>query len=157
MLADQIWDYIDKNGPGGCWLWCRSFDTWGYGQVWVDQVKYSTHRFIWEMYNGPIPKGFCVCHSCDNPPCCNPDHLFLGTHDDNMRDMKEKGRSNGGAPAGEGNGRAKITWEEVKTIRKMLNRGTPARVLSRKFGISIPQIYKIKNNNSWKTGDQKCL
>jgi hypothetical protein len=96
----RFWEKVDKSaGPDGCWLY-MGFRKWdGYG--WLarskgdSNVRYITaHRYAWELQNGPT-NGLHVLHKCDNPPCCNPAHLELGTHKDNMADMKAKGRHNG--------------------------------------------------------------
>ena len=82
----------------GCWVWKLSKDHVGYGRLKVSLgsrdrfVFTSAHRYAYQIWNGEIPGGMCVLHRCDNPPCCNPEHLFLGTHSDNMRDMHTKGR-----------------------------------------------------------------
>lgn len=81
----------------GCWLWVGSRTRDGYGLVVVQRsmrrVAHLAHRIAWEMHNGPIPDGACVCHRCDQPLCIRPDHLFLGTHTENMRDAAAKGRT----------------------------------------------------------------
>lgn len=78
----------------GCWFWIGARDRKGYGRISVPpQKKKLVHRATWEMINGPIPKGMLLCHKCDTPSCVNPDHLFLGSHQDNADDMVAKGRS----------------------------------------------------------------
>jgi hypothetical protein len=78
----------------GCIEWGASRFPQGYGQIKVNYQNRKAHRVAWELAHGPIPDGLVVCHRCDNPPCCNVDHLFLGTHSDNTRDMHAKGRAN---------------------------------------------------------------
>jgi hypothetical protein len=75
-----------------CWIWTRSTRE-GYGLIFVNGAQISTHRFSWELHHGPVPIGMCVLHKCDNRPCVNPDHLFLGTKKDNAVDMGRKGRN----------------------------------------------------------------
>lgn len=90
----QFWERVDRAGPelrpglGRCWLWTGSTDKKGYGRHGHD----LTHRRAWRETNGPIPDGLWILHHCDNPPCCNPAHLYAGTHAQNMRDMSERGR-----------------------------------------------------------------
>lgn len=98
-LTSRFWARVNEDGPvlrpelGPCWPWgCGP----GYGQVQVGPTRESTHRISWEIHVGPIPPGLCVCHKCDNPPCVNPAHLFLGTHLDNARDREAKGRGHHG-------------------------------------------------------------
>lgn len=76
----------------GCWEWKRATNSMGYGVLTVNYRTAYAHRLAWEMENGPIPDGALVLHRCDNPRCVRPDHLFLGTHADNMADMTAKGR-----------------------------------------------------------------
>jgi len=83
--------HVDKSGD--CWKWTGPLSDGGYGKFSCGQVKRRAHRVAYEMYVGPIPDGMHVLHRCDNPPCVNPTHLFLGTHLDNMRDMEAKGRA----------------------------------------------------------------
>jgi hypothetical protein len=80
--------------PNGCWEWVRGRTRQGYGKLNRNGKRWAAHRFIWTFVNGPIPNGIHVLHKCDNPPCINPDHLWLGTHTDNMRDKVRKGRLN---------------------------------------------------------------
>lgn len=76
-----------------CWIWTAGKDSWGYGTFRMHGKVIGSHRASWEIHNGPISKGMSVLHHCDNPPCVNPDHLFIGTHTDNMRDCISKGRN----------------------------------------------------------------
>lgn len=99
--TSDFWAKVDKSGgPEACWLWTGCLSGFGYGSFAMDHVKYNAHRLAWILVNGPIPKGdgfhgTCVCHRCDNPKCCNPRHLFLGSQNDNLKDMTRKGRHRG--------------------------------------------------------------
>jgi hypothetical protein len=99
-LEDRFWEKVDKSGD--CWLWTGARDQHGYGSLSVAHegrerrrsVPVKASRVSWQIHNGPIPAGMWVLHRCDNPPCVRPDHLFLGTQLDNMRDASAKGRLN---------------------------------------------------------------
>lgn len=89
-LSDRFWAKVRKSD--GCWPWIKSRQPYGYGRFNYQGKQVQAHRVAWILTNGPIPDDLCVLHSCDNPPCCNPDHLFLGTKGDNNRDCIRKGR-----------------------------------------------------------------
>ncbi len=92
MIPEHFSDAYVPEPNSGCWLWIRSTNINGYGQAYVNKAKLMAHRYAWQLFKGEIPKGIQVLHSCDTPSCVNPEHLYLGTHHDNMRDRKEKGR-----------------------------------------------------------------
>ena len=87
---DRFWAKVDKSGD--CWMWTASKHQKGYGQVRIEGKLYRAHRLSYEWTYGSFDKKLCVCHKCDNPSCVKPEHLFLGTVTDNMRDMCVKGR-----------------------------------------------------------------
>lgn len=93
--AERLAAYLVEM-PNGCMEWTRSGSWFGYGLMKINYKNVPTHRLAWELTNGPIPAGLCVLHKCDNPPCCNPDHLELGTIADNNRQKAERGRANKG-------------------------------------------------------------
>lgn len=156
-LADRFGSKVDKSGgPDACWLWTGHRIPTGYGAIGVGKNTRSTHRLSWELANGPIPEGQHVLHRCDNPPCVNPNHLFLGTHADNVRDMHAKGRSNLNnlhpRMRCETHGSAKLTNAQVREIRTDCRRGQGS-VMARKYGVTRNMIGKIVRREYWKDLD----
>lgn len=133
----------------GCLLWAGGTGTSGYGIIGAGG-KYSghllAHRVAWELANGPIPDGFCVLHRCDNPPCVNPAHLFLGTHADNVADKIAKGRQ----PVGEDAGPSKLTESQVRSIRgRYAAGGVSQKQLGRENGVAQGVIWCVIHRKTW--------
>jgi len=131
----------------GCWNWTAYKDKRGYGAFLLAGHPKLAHRVSYQLYVGEIPDGLCVCHRCDNPACVRPDHLFLGTVADNMRDRTVKGR--GGDHAGERNGRAKLTIEQVIEIRARYSNGARRIDLAKEFGVTPTNISFISRGRHW--------
>lgn len=127
----------------GCWLWIGSTVTDGYG-VWVAHGQRTAHRAAYVMHKGAIPNGLHVLHKCDQPNCVNPEHLFLGTHQDNMADLRAKGRAYGAK--GEANYGAKLTEEQVMAV--MADPRSCAEI-SAQYGVTGAMVDKIRNGKSW--------
>jgi len=147
----RFWDKVDKSGD--CWEWtgCRVH---GYGQMLIDGSGVKAHRLSWVMHNGEIPAGdhhgtMCVLHKCDNPGCVNPDHLFLGTHQDNMDDMSRKGRANAPSLSGESNGASRLTESDVIEIRN-LHPHKNQHQLADMFGVAVMTINRAVRRITWK-------
>jgi len=109
------------------------------------------HRYIYEKYFGPIPKGLFVCHSCDNRKCINPKHLWLGTNRENLQDMIEKGRNNNQklSVLGEDNSQAKLTEKDIISIRKERKTGLTMKSLAQKYNVSDSNIHRIIHRQLW--------
>lgn len=133
-----------------CKEWTGTKDKDGYGLGKYMGRMARTHRIAWMEEVGPIPPGLCVLHKCDNRACRNVEHLFLGTQQDNLRDMTEKGRRGTRAPAGELQARAKLTWAQVQQIRADTR---TAKLIAADYGVSPTQIWSIKNHKTWKNGN----
>lgn len=130
----------------GCWLWIGTRDPkTGYGALRIGKKMMKAHRVSWDLYNGPIPDGLKVLHQCDVPNCINPDHLFLGTQLDNVRDMIAKGRKS--SHAGELNGRAKLTAEQAAEIK--LATGS-LHEIARRYGVGKSIVGYIRSGQNWK-------
>jgi hypothetical protein len=130
-----------------CWNWTAYKDWKGYGRFELaGRVQYA-HRVSYQLYVGEIPEGLYICHRCDNPSCVRPAHLFLGTNADNMRDRENKGRCV--HPSGEKHGRAKLTEEQVKTIRTRRGDGVRSSVFEKEFGVAHQTISDIVNYRRW--------
>lgn len=121
---EKFWAAVDRSaGADGCWPWGGFKDRRGYGRLSRHGRMLNAHRLAWSLANGDadIPAGLVVMHMCDNPQCCNPAHLRLGTYSENTRDMHAKGRSKG--PRGETHPFAKLTAERIEFARRLRSRG----------------------------------
>jgi hypothetical protein len=144
----KVWKYKEQ---GACWVWFGGKMRKGYGEIALGgrgTPHISAHRLAWILHNGPIPKGMLVCHHCDNPPCVNPEHLFLGTYSDNMMDLEKKGLSN--HPKGEDN-HAKLSEEQVQEIRrKYVPNVVTMLQLGKEYGVADETIRKIILRKKWR-------
>lgn len=149
-VSERFWARVLKGD--GCWIWQGPINKSGYGAH--GKGARLAHRISWEMSTGQDPGSLFVCHRCDSPPCVRPDHLFLGTHLDNMRDMDAKGRRRGTFQpgmnnAGESHGRAKLTDDAVRQIRGMYRAGVSCKDIAPLFGIASNTAYQVAARRKW--------
>lgn len=144
-LAEYFWEYVEKTDT--CWWWTGIIHSNGYGRFWLNDTRFYAHRVSYELNCGPIPPGYFVCHHCDNPLCVRPDHLFLGTPQENVADSVAKGRS----ARGEKNAHTKLTEEDVIAIRETYAAGgITHRELAHQYNVSRKSIGDIINRRRWK-------
>lgn len=168
-LAERIWSRVRQTET--CWLWEGPVYRSGYGRIKVDGKQTRAHRAVWLMLFGPIPDGLHVLHSCDVKLCVRPDHLHLGTHQDNMRELNERmpyqrmgGVSSQTAARGEKHGThthpekvtrgeahhaAKLDAEKVRQIRELHAAGVDRNSLARAFGVTSVNIRHVVTRKSW--------
>lgn len=153
-LADRLWARVEIT-PAGCWEWQGYRRTGGYGELGRGGRSEGTvkaHVAAWEVTHGPVPVGMFVCHRCDNPPCCNPAHLFVGTPADNVADMVAKGRG----ARGQALPQTRLTDEQVRAIRaaydprcgppKRGGRSSNAAALAAQYGVTKQYVMQLVHN-----------
>lgn len=150
-MLNRFWSKVDKsNGDDSCWEWTAYKYPNGYASIRLNGVRYYAHRASWIIHYGEIPEGLLVCHHCDNPPCVNPSHLFLGTTQDNVNDKMNKGRYRAGHVSGEDHPNSRFNWEIINKIRKSYAEGVTQQELADKYNTSQAYIGKIIKNIWWK-------
>jgi len=153
-----LWSRVNKDGPmqphmaTPCWEFIGATKTRGYGQFWLGGRQFYCHRLVWLLEKGEIPDGLDVCHACDFTACVRPDHLFLGTHQDNMHDRERKGRRT--APVGELHPNALLTEVKVRYIKERLRAGVSRKEIAKQLGVTVWCVHDIAQGRSWK--EVKC-
>lgn len=143
----RFWDNVEKpDGDGGCWLWSGPASKNGYGVITVGHQAFAVHRVSWEKHNNEkVPSGLMVCHKCNVKLCINPDHLYIGTHNDNMRDM-----SNSNVLKGDKNPKALLSENDVREIKQHIReRRIVYRNLAKMYGVSRQAIQDIASGRTW--------
>ena len=144
----KFWARVDKSGD--CWLWTGTKTRGGYGMIrWRVGARtdsYRAHRYAYAEVYGAIPEGAEVCHHCDNPACVRPEHLFVGSRTDNVRDMLDKGRES----RGENRYNAKLTADDVIAIRSMRERGIELKQIAAVYGVNKTTVFTICKRSTWK-------
>lgn len=147
ITIEDVMSSINKTDR--CWLWTGNINEIGYGHFTLDRKMWTAHRFFFQLHKGPIPKGLCVCHTCDVRSCINPDHLYAGTKADNSGDAWRRGRGVSPFIAGEKHCRAKLTQKQVLDIRHSYAGGIRIAELFKKYGTSEANISQIVHRKSW--------
>ncbi len=145
----RFWENVNRGDPDDCWEWTGTLDKRSYGQFRIGQTQYRAHRYSYELHVGPLGD-LLACHSCDNPKCVNPSHLFPGTQLDNMQDMMAKGRRYKPDVVGEKNGSAKLTEVLVKEARQKFADGASISDLSREYGVCWTAMKLVVTRETWR-------
>jgi uncharacterized protein YerC len=154
-IEERFWSKVAAGAPDECWEWQRSRKDDGYGQfkVTAGQSPQRASRVAWMLTHGSIPDGLFVLHRCDNPPCCNPAHLFLGTSADNHADMTAKGRASGYQHHSYlklVQGVRRLSDDEIRLARHLHGQGASCRSVARRLGVSHTTISRLINGTHWR-------
>jgi len=145
-----FWAKVKLGAESMCWEWTGARNKWGYGATSLDGRQMNASRVAWILTHGPIAGGVVVCHTCDNPACCNPSHLFLGTQADNLRDCQEKGRHRCVASGrAHPRPRAKLSEELVLEARRLYARGVSQVQIGNRLGVHSSTISRAVRGEYW--------
>ena len=139
-LLQRLRKFVVVAEESQCWVWTGAREEKGYGKTKIAGKQVAVHRAVYELLVAPIPTGMSCCHRCDNPSCCNPDHLFLGTQRDNINDMLAKNRQS-----------SKLNPEQVREIRKIYKHGgITQKQIAEQYGVSRHTITDLLDGTTWK-------
>lgn len=148
--TERFWGRVDKGCLDGCWLWMGPKNKKGYGHIGINGKTVSAHRFSYSINVGAIPDGLHVLHTCDNRPCVNPKHLWVGTNLENVLDCIKKGRAGTlFSLRGEAHSKAKLTAADVLEIRELNSDGFSGSQLGDIYGVHPNNIFAICNRKTW--------
>ena len=161
LAIEYFYNRIHKDADTGCWLWTGTLLPSGYGQFRFDKQSARAHRASYELLVGEIPDGLCMCHKCDVRRCCNPEHLFIGTRDDNMKDAASKGRLPSSTnhwtrlypermSLSQLTSGAKLSTDQVQQIKGLVCKRGDACLVAAQFGVSEAAVSRIVRGHAWK-------
>lgn len=152
QTAHLLWKMSDRViiADGGCWEWVGAKTSRNYGNMGFGVKNVLVHRLIYSLCVGDLDKRLFVCHKCDNPPCCNPDHLFVGSPKDNTADMFSKGRNVNKCKFGEDHANSRFTNSDVLEIRSRHAAGDTIYAIAKEYGCTTTAIWHIVKRKTWK-------
>lgn len=146
---ERFHQFYERRSDDECWPWIRSLDGHGYGQMKVGGRKQIASRIAYLLHYERQPGSYMVCHTCDNPRCVNPHHLWLGTNKQNQNDCVTKGRQRNGCHAGSRNANSLITEQDVTDILLKISQGMTNKAIAEQYGVTHSSISLIRRGKSW--------
>lgn len=158
-LEARFWARVKQDAGDACWLWTGSRQSpVRYGRLLVEGQRVYAHRFSWILHYGMIPDGLYVLHQCDTPPCVRPDHLFLGTHSDNMQDMRSKGRQRITHQRGATHYKTRLTADDARALVHLhYAEGWSYPRLGRRYGMTHQGVLNICHGKTWRAATYALL